>query len=214
MTNKGLQGRGGYSSQSWETNVKLRIARQRGHSSPAHKKGNKKGDKRKQKGAGLCCVMETFWVVPVNGRREPRQVATALEGLALKKSSQGWARHLKEPDVFKPDGRDAGLKLWGVLNYVKGLDPSMAAGNVDANYNFEDMTDETKAKAVRLYSLLTSYLRQRPLKLIRHVKSENGFEAWQTLLKEMQPATRARAREDGDTAGRSVIGSLRPDNTT
>ena len=36
-------------------------------------------------------------------------------------------------------------------------------------------------------------MRQRPPKLIRHVKSENGFEAWQSLLKEMQPATRARA---------------------
>ena len=69
----------------------------------------------------------------------------------------------------------------------------MVESNVDANYNFEDMTDETKAKAVRLYSLLTSYVRQRPLKLIRHVKSENGFEAWQSLLKEMQPATRARS---------------------
>eukprot|EP00913_Durusdinium_trenchii_P008006 g7509.t1 len=69
----------------------------------------------------------------------------------------------------------------------------MVENNVDADYNFEDTTDETKAKAVRLYSLLTSYLRQRPLKLIRHVKSENGFEAWQTLLKEMQLATRARA---------------------
>ena len=47
------------------------------------------------------------------------------------------------------------------------------------------MTDETKAKAVSLYSLLTSYVRQRPLKLIRHVKSENGLEAWQSLLKEI-----------------------------
>ena len=133
-----------------------------------------------------------------------RQVATALEKLALNQSAQGWARRLKAPDVFKPDGRDAELKLWGdwkfsFLNYVKGLDPSTAASmdmvesNVDANYNFEDMTDETKAKAVRLYSLLTLYLRQRPLKLIRHVKSENGFEAWQSLLKEMQPATRARS---------------------
>ena len=133
-----------------------------------------------------------------------RQVATALEKLALNQSAQGWARHLKAPDVFKPDGRDAELKLWGdwkfgFLNHVKGLDPSMAASmdmvesNVDANYNFEDMTDETKAKAVTLYSLLTSYVRQRPLKLIRHVKSENGFEAWQSLLKEMQPATRARS---------------------
>ena len=98
-----------------------------------------------------------------------RQVATALERLALNQTAQGWARHLKPPDVFKPEGRDAELKLWGdwkfgFLNYVKGLDPSMAASmdmvenNVDANYNFEDMTDETKAKAVRLYSLLTSYV--------------------------------------------------------
>ena len=83
-------------------------------------------------------------------------MATALERLALNQSTQGWARHLKAPDVFKPDGRDAELKLWGdwkfgFLNYVKGWDPSMAASmdmvenNVDANYNFEDMTDETKA---------------------------------------------------------------------
>ena len=132
-----------------------------------------------------------------------RQVAAALERLALNQSVQGWARHLKPPDVFKPEGRDAELKMWGEWKFgflnVKGLDPSMAASmdmvgaNVDGNYNFEDMTDETKAKAVRLYSLLTSYVRQRPLKLIRHVKSENGFEAWQSLLKEMQPATRARA---------------------
>ena len=96
-----------------------------------------------------------------------RQVATALERLALNQSVQGWARHLKPPDVFKPEGRDAELKMWGdwkfgFLNYVKGLDPSMAASmdmveaNVDGNYNYEDMTDETKAKAVRLYSLLTS----------------------------------------------------------
>ena len=42
-----------------------------------------------------------------------RQVATALERLALNQSTQGWARHLKAPDVFKPDGRDAELKLWG-----------------------------------------------------------------------------------------------------
>ena len=133
-----------------------------------------------------------------------RQVAAALERLARTQNAQGWARHLKAPDVFKPEGREAELRLWGdwkfgFLNYVKGLDPSMAASmdmvenNMDGSYKFEDMTDETKSRAVRLYSLLTSYVRQRPLKLIRHVKNENGFEAWQCLLKEMQPATRARA---------------------
>ena len=85
------------------------------------------------------------------------------------------------------------------MSYVKGLDPSMAQSvdmvedNVDADYSLGDMTDETNAKAIRLYSLLTSFQRQRPLKLIRHVKNENGFQAWQVLIKEMQPATRARS---------------------
>ena len=131
-----------------------------------------------------------------------RQVATALERLALNQSTQGWARHLKTPDVFKPEGRDAELKLWGdwkfgFLNYVKGLDPSMAASmdmvenNVDANYAYEDMTDETKAKAVRLYSLLTSYLRMRPLKLIRHVKSQE--RKW---LRSMADAAEGDAASD------------------
>ena len=63
---------------------------------------------------------------------------------------------------------------------------------MDGDYTYDDMLDETKGRAVRLFSLLTSYLRQRPLKLIWYVKKENGFEAWQILLKEMQPATRAR----------------------
>ena len=131
-----------------------------------------------------------------------RLVATALERLTLSQQNQGWARHLKSPDVFKPDSRDAELKGWSVwkfsfLNCVKGLDPSMAQSmdmveeNIDADYSLGDMTDETKAKAIRLYSLLTSFLRLRPLKLIRHVKNVSGFQAWQVLIKEMQHATRA-----------------------
>ena len=133
-----------------------------------------------------------------------RLVATALERLTVNQATQGWARHLKAPDVFKPDSRDNELKLWGdwkfsLMNYIKGIDPTMANDmdlverDLEANYDMDDMTDETKGRAVRFYSLLTSYLRQRPLKLIRHVKKENGFEAWQILLREVQPATRARA---------------------
>ena len=107
--------------------------------------------------------MEGQWL-----KRALRQVATALERLALNQSAQGWARHLKPPDVFKPEGRDAELKLWGdwkfgFLNYVKGL------GSLDGGQHghgreqcgrqlqLRGHDDETKAKAVRLYSLLTSY---------------------------------------------------------
>ena len=37
-----------------------------------------------------------------------------------------------------------------------------------------------------------SYLKGRPLQLIRHVPQQNGFVAWALLLREMEPSTRQR----------------------
>ena len=133
-----------------------------------------------------------------------RQISQALERLTVHQSAAAWSRHVKTPDIFKPDTRDQELKQWndwkfGFINYVKSIEPNMAGSmkmvedNLNGDFTFDDMTDETKAMAVRLYAVLTSYLRNRPLKLVRHIRHENGFEAWQRLLKEMQPATRARA---------------------
>ena len=70
---------------------------------------------------------------------------------------------------------------------------------LNADYALDDMSEEMQGMAVRLYSLLTSYMRQRPLKLVRHVKQENGFVAWQTLLKEMQPATTGQESSPTDS---------------
>ena len=133
-----------------------------------------------------------------------RQISQALERLTVHQSAAAWSRRVKTPDIFKPDTRDQELKQWndwkfGFINYVKSIEPNMANSmkmvedNLNGDFNVDDMTDETKAMAVRLYAVLTSYLRNRPLKLVRRIKAENGFEAWQRLLREMQPATRARA---------------------
>ena len=132
------------------------------------------------------------------------KLTVAQEKLTVTQSSSSWARHLKTPVLFKPDSRDNELKQWSdwkfsFENYIKGIDAPMAYSmklveeNLNGNYELDEMTDETKAQAIRLYSLLTSYLRNRPLKLVRHMKQENGFEAWQRLLREMQPVTRARS---------------------
>ena len=43
----------------------------------------------------------------------------------------------------------------------------MVEENLSGNYELDEMTDETKASSIRLCSLLISYLRNRPLKLIR-----------------------------------------------
>ena len=132
------------------------------------------------------------------------KLTVAQEKLTVTQSSSSWARHLKTPDLFKPDSRDNELRQWSDWkfsfgNYIKGIDAPMAYSmklveeNLNGNYELDEMTDDTKAQAIRLYSLLTSYLRNRPLKLVRHMKQENGFEAWQRLLREMQPVTRARS---------------------
>ena len=131
-------------------------------------------------------------------------ISTALEKLTVTQTTQAWSRPLKAPDVFKPEAPDHELRGWSdwkfsFCNYVRGIDPGLAAamevveGELNADYALDDMTEEMQGMAIRLYSLLTSYMRQRPLKLVRHMKQENGFVAWQTLLKEMQPATRARS---------------------
>ena len=133
-----------------------------------------------------------------------KSISQALERLALTQSSSSWSRHMKTPDLFKPDTRDNEIKQWSdwkfsFVNYIKGIDARMAASmelveeNLNGDFKLGDMTDETKMMAVRLYGVLTSYLRNRPLKLVKFMKDENGFEAWQRLLKEMQPATRARS---------------------
>ena len=133
-----------------------------------------------------------------------QKISQTLERLSVSQSSTAWSRHLKTPDIFKPDTRDNELKQWSdwkfsFENYVKGIDPGMAHSmrlveeNLSGNYELDEMTDETKASSIRLYSLLISYLRNRPLKLIRLMKQENGYEAWQRLLREMQPVTRARS---------------------
>ena len=164
------------------------------------------GEKVEEGGAGVTTKTYCPKVGPlaIMADESLKLVAVALERLTVHQTAQGWSRHLKTPDLFKPESRDAELKTWGdwkfsFVNYIKGIDPSMASNmdmvekNVNGNCVMDDMSDETKGKAVRLYSLLTSYLRHRPLKLIRHMKKENGFEAWRVLLKEMQPATRARS---------------------
>ena len=60
-----------------------------------------------------------------------RLVAEALQRLTVNQSTQSWARHLKSPDLFRPENREAELKQWSdwkfaFLNYVKGIDPTMS----------------------------------------------------------------------------------------
>ena len=71
----------------------------------------------------------------------------------------------------------------------KGIDAPVAYSmklvedNLNGNYELDEMADETKAQAIRLYSLLIPYLRNRPLKLVRHMKLFHScFTLWIMLV--------------------------------
>ena len=48
-------------------------------------------------------------------------------------------------------------------------------------------------RAVKLYSVLSSYLKNRPLKILRSVLNNDGFEVWRKLTVELQPTSRSRS---------------------
>ena len=84
-----------------------------------------------------------------------RLISEALDRLSVAQSSSSWTRHLKTPDPFKPDNRDAELKQWpdwkfAFCSYVKSLDGKLAElmsvveADLLTTYEFEDMTTETK----------------------------------------------------------------------
>ena len=65
--------------------------------------------------------------------------------------------------------------------------------NPNDDYTFSNLSDGTKAYAVRLFGILVSYMKGRPLQLIKFVPDSNGFLAWSILGKDLEPSTRQRS---------------------
>ena len=65
----------------------------------------------------------------------------------------------------------------------------------DKMVKIDDMSAEAKEASRTLYSVLCSYTKGRPYRVVKHVAEENGMEAYRMLLKEYQPTNRARSLE-------------------
>ena len=142
--------------------------------------------------------------VPKMSEESLRLIGSALEKLSSSQQSQQWAKYLKSPEAWKPESRDAEVKTWpdwrfAFVNYVKSIDPKLselmdeAEKKAKGSYKFDEMSPEAQTYANRLYNLLISYVKMRPLKLIRQVEHQDGFMAWKILIEEMQPSTRQRS---------------------
>ena len=129
------------------------------------------------------------------------RAAAAAEKQANVVKSDNLVKGLK-CDQWKPQTREEELKTWeewyfGFTNYIASHDPEYEADLNGLDWEKEAthalMTSEQVARSQRLYGLLCSLLRGRPLMLIKACeKSKGGYEAIRILKNEMEPREKAR----------------------
>ena len=113
-------------------------------------------------------------------------------------------RCIDKPERFAPRDAEDELARWDdwrhtFLNYVCAQDPAFATelDTIDANrtdeYDMEAMTPDASRRCRMMYYLLSSFVRGRPLRLVRvHERTRNGYLAWRDLLQELEPRERGR----------------------
>ena len=136
------------------------------------------------------------------------RLAQAVAQLATASSSNSsqsnWkeSKFVKQPELFDPKDLEQELQMWGdwsfrFKSFMMVQDPrfhdDMSQAEVAESFvSFADYPDDRKERAVRLYALLSSYLRGRPLKLLRATQNADGFRVWRQLNDELAPRTRPR----------------------
>ena len=115
---------------------------------------------------------------------------------------------IKAPEAFNPgtwQEEKSGfgefrnrLRTWlGALdeNMVRIMDRVEKNLKEDKAVTMSEMSTEAREASRRLYSVLSSYTKGRPFRVVKHVQEQNGMEAYRMLMKEYQPVNRARSLE-------------------
>ena len=129
------------------------------------------------------------------------RAAQAAETQAVAAKSDGLIKALKV-DVWKPTTREEELRTWRewyfqlstwLAAHDSAYETELNAIDVDVAIEHFDMVDEVQ-RSQKLYGVLCSVLRNRPLLLIRGLEKEKaGYEAVRLLKREMEPRERARS---------------------
>ena len=109
------------------------------------------------------------------------------------------AKILKAPETFEVDD-PVRYTLWKeqFTNWIVFCEAKYAAlleeaEKSDHTMDMVDFTDESKDLSLKLYSILSSYLKGPALQLVRaHSSDRNGFGVWQKLKEVYAPRTRPR----------------------
>ena len=83
---------------------------------------------------------------------------------------------------------------WNYLTDLKKAEESAAPiDSTDLHGAFLEGLEDRRVRGMKLYSVLSSYLRNRPLKVLRAVNNMNGFKVWRRLTAELEPSSRSHS---------------------
>ena len=114
---------------------------------------------------------------------------------------------LKPPEAFSPATLEEEVSQWSdwaftFKNLLAFMDQDFLTDFEEAESQEAEIAmggsffrgkDARKTRGLKLYSVLSSYLRNRPLKVLRSVENMNGFEVWRKLTAELEPSSRSRS---------------------
>ena len=136
------------------------------------------------------------------------KLAEAVTQLASASSSAShsggqWkeSKWIKSPETFSAKSLDEEVSLWpdwsfSFKNFMAVQDDEYRSDFEKAEratmwLSFDQYDPALRARSLRLYSVLASYLKGRALKILRSVTNGDGFRVWRQLH-ELQPSTRPR----------------------
>ncbi|CAE7849605.1 unnamed protein product, partial [Symbiodinium necroappetens] len=119
-------------------------------------------------------------------------------------STQEWreTKYVKAPEIFNPKSIEEEISMWpewafSFKNFMAIQDDEYRGDFAKAETSteflaFEDYGPAIRARSLRLYSILASYLKGRALKILRAEPKGDGFSVWRQLKEELQPTSRPR----------------------
>ena len=61
--------------------------------------------------------------------------------------------------------------------------------DLEQDRKLTEYKEDVQKRAKKLYAHLVSFVKGRPLRIVRSVTDTDGFRAWQALCREFQPKT-------------------------
>ena len=135
------------------------------------------------------------------------QAAAQVTAQAVQASSirPTWneSRYIKSPDVFAPKSTDEEQSLWPEWSFAFKQWMAIQSEEYTSDFElaeraeglvpFDEYNPEIRARSVRLYAVLSTYLKNRPLRILRSVTQNDGYRVWRLLKEELMPSSRPLA---------------------